>query len=162
MTGLTGRKTTGGGIIGHLIANSENRDLETALNPAWRDTVAHVVVAGPLDAVASDEEIQAARDDVTYRRVPALKKLAPNSGAYFNEVGPFFFPVPSKPWLTLVQMDAFEPDWQRAAFGANYPRLRGIKDAYDPEGALWCRGCVGSESWVEDDEGRLCRADDEL
>lgn len=77
-------------IIGHLIANSENRDLETALNPAWRDAVTHLFVGGGLAAVASDEEIQAARDDVTYRRVPALKKLAPHSGAYFNEVGPFF------------------------------------------------------------------------
>ena len=55
-------------------------------------------------------------------------------------------------------MDPFEPEWQRVAFGENYPRLRGIKEEYDPEGALWCRGCVGSEGWVEDEEGRLCRA----
>ena len=86
MEGLTGHKAKGDMIIGHLIANSENRDLETALNPAWRDTVTHLVVGGGLPDWASDEEIQAARDDVTYRRVPALKKLAPNSGAYFNEV----------------------------------------------------------------------------
>lgn len=54
-------------------------------------------------------------------------------------------------------MDAFEPDWQYVSFGENYPRLRAIKDIYDPEGALWCRGCVGSEDWVENDDGSLCR-----
>lgn len=145
-----------------MIANSENRDLETALNPAWRDAVTHLAVAGGLAPAASDDEIQAARDDITHRRVPALKKLAPNSGAYFNEVGllyafGFFWAT-----LMLVQMDPFEPDWQRVSFGENYPRLRGIKDAYDPKGVLWCRGCVGSESWIEDSGGRLCRADAEL
>ena len=54
-------------------------------------------------------------------------------------------------------MNPFEPDWQYAAFGENYPRLRAIKDTYDPEGMLWCRSCVGSEDWVEDAGGRLCR-----
>lgn len=54
-------------------------------------------------------------------------------------------------------MNPFEPDWQYAAFGENYPRLRAIKDTYDPEGMLWCRSCVGSEDWVEDADGRLCR-----
>ena len=73
-------------IIGHLVANSDNRDLNTALNPAWRDAVSHVVVVGGWPEGASDEEIQAVRDDVTYRQVAALKSLAPDSGAYFNEV----------------------------------------------------------------------------
>lgn len=73
-------------VIGHLIANSDNRELETALNPAWRDAVIHLAVGGEWADGASDEEIQAVRDDVTYRQVAALKSLAPESGAYFNEV----------------------------------------------------------------------------
>lgn len=56
-------------------------------------------------------------------------------------------------------MDIDEPDWQYAAFGKNYPRLKAIKDEYDPEGVLWCAHCVGSESWEEDEEGNLCRPD---
>lgn len=79
-------KTGGTVIIGHMIANSNNRDLETALNPAWRDTVAHLAVGGGWADGASAEEIQAVRDDVTHRQVAALRKLAPDSGAYFNEV----------------------------------------------------------------------------
>ena len=84
--GLTECKTAGSVIIGHLIANSANRDLETALNPAWRDAVVHVAISGGWEEGASAEEIQAVRDDVTYRQVAALKSLAPESGAYFNEV----------------------------------------------------------------------------
>ncbi|MBE3045503.1 FAD-binding protein [Candidatus Bathyarchaeota archaeon] len=79
-------KMPGSVIIGHLVANSDNRDLDTALNPAWRDAVSHVVLGGGWPEGASDEEIQAFRDDVTYRQVAALKSLAPDSGAYFNEV----------------------------------------------------------------------------
>lgn len=75
-----------------MIANSDNRDLDTALNPAWRDTVAHVAVGGGWADGASAEEIQAVRDDVTYRQVAALRKLAPDSGAYFNEVRPHVYP----------------------------------------------------------------------
>ena len=69
-----------------LIANSANRDLETALNPAWRNAVLHVAIGDVWEAGALDEEIQAVRDDVTYRQVAALKSVAPESGAYFNEV----------------------------------------------------------------------------
>lgn len=52
-------------IIGNLIANSENRDVETALSPAWRDALAHVAVGGGLVDGASDEKIQAVRNDIT-------------------------------------------------------------------------------------------------
>lgn len=54
-------------------------------------------------------------------------------------------------------MDAFEPNWQAATWGENYARLRDVKGDYDPDGLFWCRHCVGSEEWEEDDEGRLCR-----
>lgn len=75
-----------------MVANSDNRNLDTALNPAWRDTVAHLAVGSGWADGASAEEIQAVRDDVTYRQVAALRKLAPDSGAYFNEVSPYVYP----------------------------------------------------------------------
>lgn len=56
-------------------------------------------------------------------------------------------------------MDAFDPDWQNVSFGPNYKKLRAIKKKYDHEGLLWCISCVGSEDWVEIEDGRLCRAD---
>lgn len=89
-----------------MIANSDNRGLETALNPAWRDTVAHVAVGGWWADGASVEEIQAIRDDVTYRQVAALKKLAPDSGTYFNEVSfNTFLPLASMKPLTDMYVD---------------------------------------------------------
>jgi len=32
----------------------------------------------------------------------------------------------------------FEPDWQKSFWGSNYPRLRQIKDKYDPHGLFSC------------------------
>lgn len=69
-----------------MIANSANKELDIGLNPAWRDTVVHMIVTeGWIDG-ASQEEIQSVRDDITYNKTYALRQLAPDSGAYFNEV----------------------------------------------------------------------------
>ncbi|KAF0326720.1 FAD binding domain protein, partial [Colletotrichum asianum] len=54
--------------------------------------------------------------------------------------------------------NAIEPGWQWSFFGPNYGRLRSIKEKYDPEGLLWCPQCVGSEEWLESEDGNLCRA----
>lgn len=54
-------------------------------------------------------------------------------------------------------MDAFESDWQKVTWGGNYDRLKAVKERYDPRGLFWCRHCVGSEKWEEDDQGRLRR-----
>lgn len=55
-------------------------------------------------------------------------------------------------------MDPFEPEWQWSFFGPNYQRLRAVKEKYDPDGVLWCISCVGSEDWIEQADGTLCRA----
>ncbi|KEZ41909.1 hypothetical protein SAPIO_CDS6605 [Scedosporium apiospermum] len=128
-------------MIGHMVANSANRHLDTALNPAWRDTISHFVVGTGWPDTLPADAAQQIRNYVTFNATAALRKLAPDSGAYFNE------------------MDPYEPDWQYSAFGANYPRLKAIKDRYDPEGVLYCRHCVGSEAWVENSAGKLCRPD---
>jgi hypothetical protein len=33
------------------------------------------------------------------------------------------------------ECDHFQPDWQKAFWGANYPRLAAIKRHYDPDGS---------------------------
>ncbi|KAF3924998.1 hypothetical protein AA313_de0202396 [Arthrobotrys entomopaga] len=127
-------------ILGHMIANSANRNLSVSLNPAWRDTVVHMIISEGWVDGSPESEINDVYDDITYNKVRALKQLSPDSGAYFNEP------------------DVFEPDWQWAFFGKNYPRLRDIKQKYDPTGLFWCRSCVGSEDWSEEVDGKLCRA----
>lgn len=73
-------------MIGHMIANSNNRHLETALNPAWRNAVVHFLTVGSWPDGSPESVAQAARDDLTFNKTRALRELAPDSGAYFNEV----------------------------------------------------------------------------
>lgn len=94
------------------------------------------------------------KHSVTHRlrdeQVEALRQIAPDSGAYVNEVDP-----------TIL-------DWQQALYGANYARLMEVKAKWDPSGVFWCKHCVGSELWdavgdkgIENGVGqskvRLCR-----
>lgn len=83
-------------------------------------------------------------------RVPALKAIAPTTGAYVNEIDPT------------------EPEWKETMYGAHYTRLLDVKLKYDPSGVFWCRHCVGSDLWraigpygIENGVGqnqlRLCR-----
>jgi FAD/FMN-containing dehydrogenase len=43
------------------------------------------------------------------------------------------------------EADYFEPDWQASFWGANYPRLREIKQRYDPANIFRVHHGVGSE-----------------
>lgn len=122
-----------------MIASENTPNPAPALNPAWRDTVVHfIVIEGWIDGSPAST-INKVYNDITYNKTAALRRLDPDSGAYFNEC------------------DVFEQDWQYTFFGKNYPRLREIKDKYDPKGLFWCRSCVGSEQWVEEKDGKLCR-----
>jgi hypothetical protein len=77
---------------------------------------------------------------VTHLKTGPLRKLSPETGAYFNEP------------------DSHEPEWQKAFFRDNYARLLSVKEKYDPKNVLWCRKCVGSEALAEKGDGRLCSA----
>jgi Berberine and berberine like len=62
----------------------------------------------------------------------ALRGVAPATGTYVNEC------------------DYFQPDWQRAFWGENYPRLGEVKVRYDPDGLFTVHHGVGSEGWNAD------------
>ena len=66
-----------------------------------------------------------------------LKQLAPGAGSYFAE------------------SDFFETHWQTSYWDANYPRLRSIKEKYDPTGLFFVHHGVGSEEWSADGFTRL-------
>ena len=70
------------------------------------------------------EAVTAAMDEI--------RKLLPRVGSYV--------------WET----DFFQPNWQDAFWGENYPRLRAIKDKYDPAGLFFLHHGVGSEDWSAD------------
>jgi hypothetical protein len=110
--------------------------------PAWRNTLTHFIVVESWRDGIPREAIQAVYSDITYNKTELLRKLSPETGAYFNEP------------------DSFEPNWQKAFFGENYGRLRKIKEKYDPKNVLWCLRCVGSEALEEQLDGRLCQLRD--
>jgi FAD/FMN-containing dehydrogenase len=129
-------------LIGHVVAPSFLPDYHSSLeslNRAWRNTLVHLIVATSWQDGSPPSVIDAAYRDIT-AKTEVLRRLAPETGAYFNEA------------------DVNERDWQQAFFGEIYVQLLRIKRRYDPRNVFWCRQCVGSESMVEEEDGRLCRA----
>jgi FAD/FMN-containing dehydrogenase len=117
---------------------------DTAANPAAAEAFALAISAAaepPAFAGIAGHEphLARARDDA--ERVSAamgeLRKLVPQPGSYVSE------------------SDYFEADWKGAFWGANYPRLRAVKDRYDPDGLFFVHHGVGSEDWSADGFTRL-------
>lgn len=129
-------------FIGHFIAHPDPPKYYPSvisMNPAWRNTLANLIVVSAWPDGIPRSLIDAVYQDVTYNKTEPLRKLSPDTGAYFNEA------------------DSREPNWQQAFFGKNYGRLKRIKEKYDPKNVLWCRSCVGSEALIEQPDGSLCR-----
>lgn len=126
-------------ILGVALAGGQvarNRDIESALNPAWRETLLHMIFTRALSPNMSFAEQEAIATNVT-EGVSQLKSVeSARMGAYLNEA------------------DADEPNFQQSFWGSNYPRLRAIKAERDPSDLFIVRKGVGSENW--DDSG-LCR-----
>ena len=113
--------------------------LDTPMNPAVTQAFALAIVAseGPPafpGLPGHEPDTAKARHDAAgiAGAMDELRKVAPDGGAYVAESG------------------YFQPDWQHAYWGANYPRLLAIKQRYDPDGLFFVRHGVGSEGWSED------------
>jgi hypothetical protein len=73
-------------ITGHFSCPNGNRDLDIGLNPAWRDCVVDLIPFEPVEELASKEVTEANSKRMTFVKMQALRDIAPESGAYFNEV----------------------------------------------------------------------------
>ncbi|KAL3447689.1 hypothetical protein BJX65DRAFT_90227 [Aspergillus insuetus] len=113
-------------------------DVRNAVLPAWRDALIHTTLTTPWEWNAPEKMIEWQRK-MTEEYVPRLSALAPDSGAYLNEG------------------DFRQPGFQRAFYGANYGALRGVKAEYDPNDLFYALTGVGSDEWVQREDGRLCR-----
>ncbi|KAI7087486.1 hypothetical protein KC356_g4124 [Hortaea werneckii] len=125
-------------ISGTVTCGSKPSHL-SSLNPSWDDAVVQLISSVSWDWTVSKSDAENLTWDVTNRKGAALRSLAPDSGAYFNE------------------HDPNEPDWQYTLFGDNYPRLQGLKRRFDPDGMQYCHHCVGSDEWTLREDGKLCR-----
>ena len=109
---------------------------ETATNPEVTEAFALAIIADGGDSLFSGGQPDSAGARASAGRVQdamkALGACAPGAGAYVNEC------------------DYFQDDWQRAFWGANYPRLLRVKHRYDPDGLYTVHHGVGSEGWSAD------------
>ncbi|KAL8800460.1 MAG: hypothetical protein Q9182_005172 [Xanthomendoza sp. 2 TL-2023] len=87
------------------------------------------------------EDMLKGQVEMTDQYIPQLKALAPDSAAYLNEA------------------DWRDPQWKEAFYGTNYAKLKSIKAKYDPYDIFYAPTAVGSDSWVIEDPGKLCRVE---
>ena len=117
---------------------------DTATNPVAAEAFALAISSAygpPAFSGIKDHEpdlVAAQRNSAAVEAAMAeLRKVAPAGGAYVSE------------------SNYFQPDWQQAFWGANYARLRAVKDKYDPDGLFFVHHGVGSEDWSPDGFTRL-------
>jgi len=109
---------------------------DTATNPDTVNAFCLAIIASDGETLygnaAPDLTGAHARAARVQTAMAALRVAAPGAGAYVNEC------------------DYFQADWQRAFWGANYPRLARIKRRYDADGLFTVHHGVGSEAWSAD------------
>jgi hypothetical protein len=81
----------------------------------------------------------AMQQTITNDLLPSLERLSPGGGAYLNEADPN------------------QVDWQQTFYGDKYHTLLEIKRKYDPHSLFYAFKGVGSEAWLNAEDGRLCR-----
>lgn len=120
-------------------ADAKAAATETATNPAVGEAFALAIIAdgggpaypgfpgAPIDLAAAHKDARAI-DLATAE----LRRVAPAAGSYVSE------------------SNYFNVDWREAFWGDNYPRLRAVKDKYDPHGLFFVHHGVGSEDWSAD------------
>ena len=113
--------------------------LDTATNPAVTAAFALAIIAngeGPLYPGMGRTPADAASAHADARAVDQasaqLRRIVPDAGSYVSE------------------SNYFNAAWQQSFWGKNYPRLRRVKEHYDPDGLFFVHHGVGSEDWSAD------------
>jgi FAD/FMN-containing dehydrogenase len=90
-----------------------------------------------MGRTATDEAAAHAEARAVDQASAQLRRIVPDAGSYVSE------------------SNYFNAGWQQAFWGKNYPRLRAVKDRYDPDGLFVVHHGVGSEDWSADGFTRL-------
>ncbi|OTA53999.1 putative alcohol oxidase [Hypoxylon sp. EC38] len=132
---------TYGTLISGLSFNAtRNPGLSNSVTSAFREASVSLVIGTLYNNTDRNTNI-ANQKLMTNTLVPQLSSLIPGGGlAYLNE---------GDPW---------ESEWKSVFYGESYNTLHEIKRIYDPDYVLYGRTAVGSDAWIEMEDGRLCRA----
>ena len=139
----------------------------TGLNPAWRNSLVYATLGTGWEDGANSTQIEAARQ-LLIQDMKILEGIAPDSGAYLNEVRTtrqfsttfrfrsvfLFCGKQTDRAVVRVQASRYEFDWKKSFFGTHYDRLRAIKRKYDPESLFIVYEGIGSDEW---DADLICR-----
>jgi hypothetical protein len=127
--------------IGHIV-NPGNAypKVDNAIHPTWRNAssfvISNVMMTG-TESWAVKKERENFNTNVVGKK---LRDVSPGGASYVNEG------------------DLYEPNWQEAYWGSNYPRLLQIRQKWDPKGVFYTQTTPGTEKWSVLDEGRkLCK-----
>lgn len=128
-------------FTGHVVAGpavAGNKGIDSAVNPAWRETVTHLLFGRGWGVNTTLTKQKAIIKNMTDVEIPLLRSVEGEDqmGAYMNEA------------------NGYEPGFQQSFWGENYHRLYRIKQEWDPTGLFITRMGVGSEDW---DDAGLCR-----
>lgn len=126
-----------GHVVGGGAVAANGKKIDSAINPAWRKTITHLVISRAWEANATVEHQHGMIKNATDVEIPLIRSVEGEDkmGSYGNEAHPY------------------EPDFQQSFWGHNYPRLYQIKQKWDPKGLFIARIGVGSEDW---DDAGLC------
>ncbi|KAI3320206.1 FAD binding domain-containing protein [Xylariaceae sp. AK1471] len=140
---------SGGYVLAFNIAPSPKGGYpDSAVNPAWRETVLHAIDAVTWTQDMYTELIEIWSNVLTLDWGPRWKAASPNSGAYLSE------------------SDYIEPDFQQSFWGDKYERLYKLKKQLDPWDLFYAQNAVGSEDFemtgyvfgnLPSQNSRLCR-----
>lgn len=127
--------------VGHVVNPGLHvPKVDNAIHPKWRNASSFVITNVLVDANepwAQRKEKEAFNTNVIGK---AMREAGPYGASYVNEG------------------DLYEPDWQEAYWGDNYPRLLEVRRKWDPEGVFFAHATPGTERWSVVDYGRkLCR-----
>ncbi|KAK0720182.1 hypothetical protein B0H67DRAFT_483633 [Lasiosphaeris hirsuta] len=135
---------SGGIMVGHMWNAGhglpQKEWSKSAINPRFRNVVDKLITVLPVSGSASLAEKAASQKTLTYVMDEALRTASPNGAAYVNEADPF------------------QPNWQTAFWGTNYPALLKARQKWDPNGVFYAVSTPGTEAWEQIEYGtRLCK-----
>lgn len=141
--GVVKSQISDGAIVGGTFLNGTSRTgVSNAVNPAWRQTTVLSLTLTEWDFSATDEawgEMLNNSKIATEVWDPMWDAVTPGGGNYANEA------------------DFARPDWKQAFYGSHYESLLSIKKKWDPKGIFYGNRNVGSDEWMVNGEGRLCK-----